>query len=94
MDLGIRPDKTTTNGADCTKTGNKKGSERFDALKNHAVSGVLSGFQSAGMELTRRSTPSLDWQKILTRQSQDPTTLTEVILPLSDLCPPQHLCCL
>ena len=38
MDLGIRPDKTTTIGADCTKTGNKKGSERFDALKKITLS--------------------------------------------------------
>ena len=44
----------------------------------------------------RKVSPLLDWQEVLARQTQYPTTSTKAILPFSDQCSrmsPQLLCC-
>ena len=52
-------------------------------------------FGRFGISIGAQGHPLLDWQEVLTRQSQYPTTLTQVILPFSSQCPmisPRLLC--
>ena len=50
----------------------------------NVINGFLCRLRALGFQLTRKVIPWLDWQEVLTNQSQYPTNIPSILKPLSN----------